>query len=159
MNNIESLVSEFAAQIAAHVRQSVLADLRHMSLDELFALSKGESAPAPAAAPVKRGPGRPKKIASAAAPAKRPGRVSRGRLPRRSAADIQGTLDQIVAYLHQNPGSRSEEIVAGLGLHKKELPRPIMEGLKSGVLSKEGQKRATQYFAVGGETSKRGRRR
>lgn len=170
MKNIESLVQQFADQITAQVRQAVLADLRHMSLDQLFAAAKGTSVAktvaAPVAAPVKRGPGRPRKnaaVAVAKAPAvKAPAakapkarKTASGRLGRRSAADIQGTLDSIVTYLQQNPGSRSEHIVAGLGLDKKELPRPIMEGLASGVLSKEGQKRATQYFAAGG---KRGRK-
>lgn len=169
MKNIESLVQQFADQITAQVRQAVLADLRHMSLDQLFAAAKGGAAGTvakavaapvvPAAAPAKRGPGRPRKNAAVAAPAAKAVKAARktasGRLGRRSASDIQGTLDLIVTYLQQNPGSRSEHIVAGLGLDKKELPRPIMEGLASGVLSKEGQKRATQYYVAGG---KRGRK-
>jgi hypothetical protein len=138
-----------------------------MSLDQLFALAGGKPATAPkaarapkaAAAPKaagKRGPGRPRKDASAAAPAPKKSKKAGGRLLRRSAADIQGTLDQIVAFVQANPGVRSEHITANLGLDKKELPRPIAEGLRTGALTKEGQKRATQYFPGGG--GKRGRR-
>jgi hypothetical protein len=173
MNNIESLIAQFTSELTAHVRQSVLSELRHMSLDQLFALAGGTPASAPKApkaskapkgatgatepkAPGKRGPGRPKKDASAAAAAPKKAKKAGGRLQRRSAADIQGTLDQIVAFVQANPGVRSEHITANLGLDKKELPRPIAEGLRTGVLTKEGQKRATQYFPGGG--GKRGRR-
>ena len=177
MNKIESLITQFTSELTAHVREGVLAELRHMSLDQLFALAGGKTAapkapkapkpakaapaPAMAAAPAKRGPGRPRKDASAAAPAAKAPKVAKakktstGRLARRSAADIQSTLDQIVAFVHANPGVRSEHITASLGLDKKELPRPIAEGLKSGVITKEGQKRATQYFPG---TGKKGRR-
>jgi hypothetical protein len=142
-----------------------------MSLDQLFALAGGKPASAPKAARApkaaaepkaagKRGPGRPKKHASASATATaaapKKTKKAGGRLLRRSAADIQGTLDQIVAFVQANTGVRSEHITANLGLDKKELPRPIAEGLRTGVLTKEGQKRATQYFPGGG--GKRGRR-
>jgi hypothetical protein len=168
MNNLESLVSDFTSQITAQVRQSVLAELRHMSLDQLFALAGGKAPKAgPAAfaapAPAKRGPGRPRKNAAPAAKAAAPKaakapkaaaskapkakKTSTGRLARRSVDDIQGTLSQIVAFVQANPGVRSEHITASLGLDKKELPRPIAEGLRTGALSKQGQKRATQYFA------------
>jgi hypothetical protein len=164
MNNIESLIAQFTSELTAHVRQSVLSELRHMSLDQLFALAGGKATAAPKAAKTapapkaagKRGPGRPKKDASAAAAPKKAKKAAGGRLLRRSAADIQGTLDQIVAFVQANPGVRSEHITANLGLDKKELPRPIAEGLRTGVLTKEGQKRATQYFPGGG--GKRGRR-
>src|SRR6185295_11864253 len=33
MNSIESLISQFTSELTAHVRQGVLAELRHMSLD------------------------------------------------------------------------------------------------------------------------------
>lgn len=166
MNNIESLITNFASQITAEVRQAVLAELRHMSLDQLFELAGGKpgrtspraaaSAAATAKPAGKRGPGRPRKDASAA-PAAAPKKAKKsGRLPRRSAEDIQGVLDQIVAFVQANPGVRSEHITASLGLDKKELPRPIAEGLRSGVLTKQGQKRATQYYTGEG---KRGRRR
>ena len=42
MNNIESLIAQFTSELTAHVRQSVLAELRHMSLDQLFSLAGGK---------------------------------------------------------------------------------------------------------------------
>jgi hypothetical protein len=40
---------------------------------------------------------------------------------------------------------RSEEIRKALGLDKREIPRPLKLGLDLGVLTKEGNKRATVY--------------
>lgn len=58
--------------------------------------------------------------------------------------------------MSSNPGARSEHIVSGLGIDKKLLPRPIAEGLKSGALTKTGEKRATQYYAsAGGKKGKK----
>lgn len=83
-----------------------------------------------------------------------------GRLGRRSPADIARTLENIVAVLAAHPeGLRAEQIKAALSLDTREVPRPIAEGLKSGVLKKSGQKRATVYTvgAGGGAPKARGK--
>lgn len=157
-STLESLASQFAMSILNALRSASIEEV--MGVTGARASGGGTSAPA---APVKRGPGRPKKVAAAApaaepaAPAKRRGRP--GRLPRRSAEDIGGVVDSIFALLQSHPeGLRAEQIRAALDLHKKELPRPLAEGLATGAFTKEGQKRATTYFAgSGGKAKKRGR--
>jgi len=159
---IQSQVSEFASSLAHQISQAMLADIRGMSLSQIFALTN-DGAPAAssargssAAAPAKRGPGRPRKAVRAAAVAKAPKPKKSGRLPRRGPADIQATLDKIVTLLQHNPqGLRSEQIVAALELDKKELPRPIAEGLKLGGITKSGEKRATTYFVGGAKKAKK----
>ncbi len=78
------------------------------------------------------------------------------RLSRRSPSDIQGVVDSIVALLMKKPdGLRSEDIRAELGLAPNEMPRPLAEGLKAKKLAKEGEKRATVYFAKGASGKKK----
>ncbi len=73
---------------------------------------------------------------------------SSGRLPRRSAVEIQATLDKIVALLKKHKdGLRAEEIRSTLGMQAKEMPRILKEGLSTKKLTCKGQKRATTYFA------------
>jgi hypothetical protein len=77
-------------------------------------------------------------------------RRRRGRLARRSAGDISQIVDSIVSLLERRPdGLRAEQIRAELGLEAKELPRPIAEALAGKRINKQGQKRATTYFARG----------
>jgi hypothetical protein len=178
MSTLKSTIESLAAQFAT----SILGALRSASIDEVMSLT-GQRASAAAsgsgaAAPVKRGPGRPKKAAAAApaaeaAPAapKKRGRpagsgsankaagpakkTASGRLARRSAEDIGGVVDSIVSLLEQHSeGLRAEQIRGALGLDAKELPRPLADGLAAGTITKTGQKRATTYFA-GGKGKKR----
>lgn len=156
---LESLSADFAA--------NVLRAIRGASLDDIVGgvVAVGSAAPAAAPAAPARRPGRPAKVtATAAAPhvaapsiaAKSPRKGgARRRLARRSQADILGVVDQIVALLQNAPqGLRSEDIRAQLGLAANEMPRPIAEGLKSKRISKEGEKRATVYFAKGASKKK-----
>ena len=78
------------------------------------------------------------------------GRRSKGaRLRRRTSDDIAGALDRIVGALRaQQRGLRAEQIRSMLHMEAKELPRVLAEGLAEGKLRKEGQKRATTYFAM-----------
>ena len=87
-------------------------------------------------------------VAAKAAPAPKANakKTATGRLARRSLADIDATLDLIVGLLKKTPGLRSEQIGAALGLDKKEIPRPVMEGLDRGLLSKAGERRGTTYY-------------
>lgn len=76
------------------------------------------------------------------------GASKRGRLERRSAETIATALEGIVALLVKKPGIGSEEIQKTLGLARNEIARPISNGLADKVLVKEGEKRATKYFAA-----------
>jgi hypothetical protein len=49
-----------------------------------------------------------------------------------------------------NPGSRLEQIAAGLRTGSQELKLPVIKLLAAKTLRKTGQKRGTQYFAGGG---------
>lgn len=153
-STLESLSTEFAA--------AVLRAIRSASLDELV----GDTAPAAKAAPAASSAAAPAPRAKAAKAAKAPAaapaaaaspaapkgnrKAPRRRLTRRSPADIQGVVDAIVSLLQRKPeGLRSEDIRAELNLAPNEMPRPLAEGLKSKRLAKEGEKRATVYFAKG----------
>jgi hypothetical protein len=145
-STIESLASEFAA--------NVLAALRGASLDELADVA-GRGAP-------RRGPGRPRSDAGESLAAAAPKRRGRGgRLGRRSAGDISKMIESIVDALQKNAsGLRAEQIRETLGVEAKELPRPLAEAISSGRITKSGQKRATTYFASGaGGAASGGKRR
>ncbi len=68
---------------------------------------------------------------------------------RRSPDAIAKEVDRIVALLKKNKnGLRAEKIQAALGMKRKELPKPLAEGLAKKRLKKKGEKRATLYFAA-----------
>jgi hypothetical protein len=71
-----------------------------------------------------------------------------GRLPRRSADEIQAMLGKVVVLVKKHKdGLRAEEIRTNLGMLSKEMPRILKEGVSTKKLSTKGQKRATTYFA------------
>jgi hypothetical protein len=116
--------------------QSIIAALRTASLDDLNGLSRARVEQANGAA-----------------------KTRGGRLRRRSAEDIEKTLEQIVHVLGAHPtGLRAEQLRAELHLDAKEMPRPLADGLSSGRLAKTGQRRATVY-TLGSGTKQRGGRR
>jgi hypothetical protein len=138
MSNLRQTIEEQAVQFA----QTIVQAMRSASLDELIAITGGGNR---IASPRTAAPS-----TTAIASPKRGPRIRNGRLGRRSAADIARTLDQIVSVLGKHPeGLRAEQIKAALQIDKREMPRPIAEGLSSGVLKKSGNKRATVY-TVGG---------
>jgi hypothetical protein len=87
---------------------------------------------------------------SQAEPLKRPAKKTgeNGRLPRRSAEEIQTQLNKIVLLVKTHKGGmRAEEIRAMLGMDPKEMPRILKEGISTRKLTSKGQKRATTYSA------------
>lgn len=133
--------------LASSFASSVLDVIRGVSLDQLLAESSGRGGKSPGAL-VRAAP------SAGASP-------RRGRLPRRSASDIERVVERIVGLLKRHPeGLRAEQIRDELGLDAKELPRPLKEALDAGSLQKSGQKRATTYFvkAASGGRSKGGGR-
>jgi hypothetical protein len=129
-------------------------------LDELSGLIKKSALDAVHAAlgngvaPKRRGPGRPRGSTKAAA------RADGKRIPEQVHADAE----RIASYVRANPGSRLEQIAAGLGTGSQELKLPVIKLLASRTLRKTGQKRGTQYFVRGGSggatkaKAKRGRK-
>ena len=128
---IEAHAQKFAA--------AIVQALRSASLDELATITGQVAAPSRA----------PRGTKTTEAPTAAPKATKKaGRLGRRSPDDIAQTLDQIVALVAKHAeGLRAEQIKAALNLDKREMPKPIAEGLKSGVLKKSGNKRATIYTA------------
>ncbi|MGD0674920.1 MAG: hypothetical protein ABSC94_05840 [Polyangiaceae bacterium] len=124
------------AELAEGFATSVLDAIRGASLEEL--LTEGSGRPA-----------RPARSEALTARTAKPTRASSpGRLPRRSAEDIAGILESVVALVKKHAeGLRAEQIRAELGMQAKELPRVLKEGLSSKKLKSKGQKRATTYFA------------
>jgi hypothetical protein len=155
-DSIQHLAAEFAT--------AVLRAIRAASLDDILEGASGGSASASTGAPVKRGPGRPRKhplptgaaAPAASASARRESGKRGGRLGRRTASDIATMTHRIVSLLEEHPeGLRAEEIRKALGVQSKELPRPLSDAVEAGTLGKKGNKRATTYF-IGGPTSARG---
>lgn len=123
--NIERLAAQFAAQVVSALRGASLADIAKVTGHSLK----------PAVGSARKG----------VAPRARGG--SPGRLPRRSQGEIDRALEAIVAVLRGAPkGLRAEQIQAKLRMDKRELPRPIQEGIVKKRLVKKGEKRATTYF-------------
>lgn len=110
------------AQLAEHLTDQILVQIRTASFEVLAGHRSGSRAPAER-------------------------KVSRRKRVRRTAADLQRTLDAIVALVVKKPGLRSEQIQAALRLSKKDVTRPIALGLQAKVLAKKGVKRATTYYS------------
>jgi hypothetical protein len=135
--DLRSRIDTFVAELSAMVKASAVQAVQE-------ALGAG--------APARRGPGRPRKNASgAAAPARR------GRRGKRSSEDVQAMADQVLAYVKSNPGSRLEQISAGMAVPSKDLKLPVAKLLEGALVHTEGRKRGTKYFAGGGRgAAKRG---
>src|SRR5580704_8508040 len=105
MSNIQSQIHSLARSFV----DQVVEVLRGASLRDLVSHDGGSSAPA-ASGRSARVTASPAIAAPSPGPAPRAGRSS-GRLARRSAAEIQATLDKIVGLLKkQKDGLRAEEI-------------------------------------------------
>jgi hypothetical protein len=142
MSNLRSTIERLSAQFAA----SVIDALRSVSIEEIYAVTRG-------------GAGRARGRDSGGETGARRLRPS-GRLNRRTQGDIQRMTDAIAELLQKSPeGLRAEQIREALGVEAKELPRPLADGVTAGRIKKSGQKRATTYFLAGdGASPKRPRR-
>jgi hypothetical protein len=136
-SQLDALAANFATQI--------IAVLQGASLHELVGSEGGGwGSSGWRARAVPGGGGQPDPLGVPTAP--KPGK--NGRLPRRSAEEIQAALNKIVLLVKTHKtGMRAEEIRAALGMQAKEMPRILKEGVAKKKLSTKGQKRATTYFA------------
>jgi hypothetical protein len=141
MSTLRQTIEDHANQFATAIVQA----LRSASLEELLTITGGGDRVS-RGAPTRPSGGSPVKVRPSGGS---PGKA--GRLGRRTAEDITRTLGQIVSVLEKHPeGLRAEQIKEALQLDKREMPKPIAEGLKNGALKKTGQKRATVYTAGSG---------
>lgn len=145
MTTLRSAISHLANQFASGVLEAI----RGASLAEILAESGERGAGGRTGA--RRGRPPASESGSGSGLGGRPAKKRRrGRLERRSPADIAGVVGQIVDLLGAHPeGLRAEQIRHELGLEAKELPRPIADALAARKIAKQGQKRATTYFAKG----------
>jgi hypothetical protein len=136
-SRLDDLAASFASQVMAALQSTSLQDL--IGSKAVEAVANGRS---PRVAQLAF-PEAVTKSPSSKAPPRKP-----GRLPRRSADEIQASLGKIVSLLQKHKdGLRAEEIRSNLGMQAKEMPRILKEGLAGKVLRSKGQKRATTYFA------------
>jgi hypothetical protein len=146
-NIIADAANSMATQIAHLVRQSISTEIAGNSHA--------------VAAPVKRGPGRPKKVATLAAPAANgaahaasaekasgAGRKKGGKRARRSAAQVAADDEKILAFVKAHAGKRSEQIAKELKLSKLALASGLLRWREAGKIKTKGQKRATTYSAA-----------
>jgi len=126
VDELESITTKFVHAIVSAMRKASLADI----------LGAEEQAPA------RRGPGRPKgsvlKLAGPQSPAAAAGAGS-------SAAPRP---ELILAYMKSHPGTSGEAARAALGIPRGQWGTYVARALKGGKLRKEGQKRATRYWAT-----------
>jgi hypothetical protein len=129
--DLRSRIDSFLNELSALVKKTAL-DSVHAALGN-------------GVAPTRRRPGRPRGTATA----KRPAATADGK---RTPEQVQADAERIASYVRANPGSRLEQIAAGLGTGSQELKLPVIKLLAARTLRKTGQKRGTQYFAGGGAT-------
>ncbi|MEM6673562.1 MAG: hypothetical protein AAF726_12020 [Planctomycetota bacterium] len=70
-----------------------------------------------------------------------------GKRIRRSEAELQAIGKKVLTYVKKNPGSRLEQISAGLEVPSAELKQPVAYLLGEKALRKTGQRRGTKYSA------------
>ena len=136
-SEIQSLVSDFAAQLSNLVRRT--------ALEQVMAALGGD---APAA---RRGPGRPKGGGAAYAKAKRSGKRIR-----RSPEDLAQLSDSLLAHVKANPGQRGKQIAAALSTDVGTMRGPMKALIAAKQVRTEGQRRGMTYFAGGGKARKAG---
>lgn len=131
---IRDRINTFVEQLSSLVRQAAVEAVR-------TALT-GEGS----AAPVRRGPGRPRKNAAAATPAaaKAP-KARKGKRAKVSPADVTAAAAKVVEYLAKNPGQSLEQIGKGMNTPTANLKLPIKQLLGEKKLKTTGQRRGTKY--------------
>jgi hypothetical protein len=164
MPNIDD---EIRAQIEAFA-ENLTAMVRRAALDAVTAAIGG----APAAAqPAKRGRGRPRKDAgAAAAPAKaaktpaaaKPAKgapaakapvakkagAKRAPGEKRPPGELTKLVEKLYDFIKGHPGQRMEAIGKALATPTKDLNLPVKKLLSAKKIRVKGQKRATEYFAA-----------
>jgi hypothetical protein len=84
--------------------------------------------------------------APAAAPAAPKGRAGRPKGAKRGADEIAATVAAVKKAIAEEPGLRSEQIVAKVGIRKQDVQDAIGRLLDDKEVRKRGVKRATKYF-------------
>jgi hypothetical protein len=140
--------------------------IRRAALESVSAALGGGAVPAAVVIAVKRGRGRPRKVAAVAVAARAPaavqaarpapaarapaGRkaVAQKRAPgeKRPPGELARLTDRLGDYIKAHAGLRIEPIGKALSIPTKDLSLPIKKLLAAKKIRSEGQKRATEYF-------------
>lgn len=134
-NQIQARVEEFAAELSTLVRQAALEAV-------------GEAIRGGVSASLGRAAGRPARKTKATG-RKSVSRTATGRRRRRTAEELVEMQSDLVAYVTKNSGQRLEQIAVGMNIDSHDLKRPIQMLLEEKMLTKQGQRRGTSYFAKG----------
>ena len=127
---LQALVDSFTTQLTTLIRRT--------TIEQVVAALGGN---APAAAPVRRGPGRP---AGTSAP-RRPAGGGK-----RSSEQMETMTNDLVAYVKANPGQRGEQIAAALKTDVKTMRLPMLKLIAAKAISAKGQRRGMTYYPAGG---------
>jgi hypothetical protein len=152
LNNLESQVQSIVGgamkSVAAQIAGAVRASLAH----ELSALIGSVSA----AAPVRRGPGRPRKNAApaaapapahAAAPTAKKGRRKPAKVVRRTSAQVTKDDARILDYVRGHAGTRSVAMQKDLKRPKQNIASGLDRLRAAGKVKAKGQRSQTTYSA------------
>lgn len=154
---IDARTRAFAREIADLVRTYALTALQQTLAD---ASASARKAGAKAAKPAKTtalarvGSGAATKVAAPKAPSRS---LADGRLTRRSPEELAKLTDEVLGQIVSRPGSRMESLRGALNVPTNLLVGPVTKLLAAGKIRKEGEKRATRYYATeegGGESGK-----
>jgi hypothetical protein len=132
---LRTRIETFTAEIAALVRSSAIEAVHDALGAELAGVR---------IAPVKRGPGRPRK---GGAPSPIVASKRGGKRAKRTTEDVAKMGGAVVAYVAKHPGQSVEQIGKALGAKTKELALPILRMIGAKKLKTKGQRRGTRYFA------------
>jgi hypothetical protein len=138
--DIRSLIESFTSDLSTVMRRAALEEVQAR-----LTLVIGD------VAPKRRGPGRPRATAAAAVPQKK----KRGK---RTAADLAGVGDALLAHVKANPGARGEQIAAALGTDVETMRLPMQKLIAEKKVRTEGERRGTRYFAGAGKAKRAGRK-
>lgn len=145
---IESRIEKFVAELNELVRKEAVEAVA-------TALGTGTRATSAAAAPARRGPGRPPRApnGAAAAPAAAAPKAAKGPRVRarkkgekRTQAELAQIESSLESHVRNNPGQGIEAIGKALSLPTSELARPMKKLIAKGAVKTVGEKRATKYF-------------
>jgi len=151
--------SELVAERAALAIPEVKAEGKHSrrvlpnsALSDVFGIEiqqpparSATQATAPQAKPNAASPSRePKKSSHAATAAGKRALV----VERRSASDVAGAAELVLAFVKSHPGMGVEVIGERLGLSTRQLSLPLKKLIALGSIVNVGLRRATKYFAT-----------
>jgi hypothetical protein len=136
-SDIDALVASFASDLSLLVRR--------MALEQVMTALGGDGA-----APARRGPGRPKGSTNAAPSAPK----ELGKRVRRSAEDLAGMSDALLAHVKANPGQRGEIIAAALRTDVGTMRKPMKLLIAKKLVKTQGQRRGMTYWLPGSTPAK-----